>query len=688
MKARPTVHSLLGVGGVADRVLPGWEARPEQIRMAEAIAEKLEEGGALVVEAPTGVGKTLAYLVPAALSGRRVIVSTNTKTLQDQIVDKDLARLAAILGADDIELVRASADDVTPRSANVVRYALMKGRSNYLCLDRLEQKTRQRTFDFDDYDLMGEIREWARTTARGDRSELLGLPERAPLWDDVDARSDTCKGKKCDQYDACWVVRMRREAEHAELVIVNHHLLMADLSLQAAQMLTNGGRTFGEIIPSADALIIDEAHALEEIATDYFGGSISTKKLERLLDDLTAFASKRGGRYAAQLVSAVASAGASTAKVFAALPQQEGRVRAGQSDAASPFAAALEREPAAATDISTLVDLLEEAAAVDASAESLARRSREVGDALSFVLRTEDADYVYWSERAAQRRGAPTVTLGASPIDVANLLSRFLFERFESVALTSATLSAGDADCKFFRRAIGAPEDTASLVLGSPFDYRRQATLYLPHDAPEGNQPDATREAARIAEELIHLVGGGALFLFTSYRAMHAAHRALAPRLRYPVMMQGEKPKRELLERFVSEAPAVLFATASFWEGVDVPGDPLRLVLMDRLPFDPPNDPLAIARGERLEAQGKSAFSAYFVPRAILRLKQGFGRLVRTKDDRGVVAILDRRIRTKSYGRRFLAALPETRRIARVEELAEWWAGEPEEVEAPIRIAP
>lgn len=663
-----SVVDLLGAEGIASTELEGWEARPEQIQMAEAIQERLDVGGTVVVEAPTGVGKTLAYLVPAALSGRRVIVSTNTKTLQDQIIDNDLPRLKTILAAAGVEVVRAAAEDSSIAPAGVVRYALMKGRSNYLCLDRLERRTRQGTFDFDEYDLLREIREWAGTTERGDKSELVGLPERAPLWAELDARSEICKGQRCDRYESCFVVRMKREAANAQLIVVNHHLLLADLALQAAQMLTNDGRSFGEIIPPADALILDEAHALEEIATDYFGGSVSTRKLDRLLADLSAFASNRGGTYGARLVSGLARVGVSASKIFTVAPKADGRVRASPRDERSPFEASRRAHEAAKKDFDEVVESLDHAALEDAYAEQLSRRTRELADAIGFVLRTEDDDYVYWSERSNK-----TVTFGASPIDVASLLERFMFERFGAVVLTSATLAAGDTECTFFRKAIGAPADAGALVLGSPFDFASQAALYMPNDAPEGNERDATERVAAIAGELIDLVGGGALFLFTSYRAMHTAHRTLAPKLAYPVLMQGERPKRELLQTFVDEAPAVLFGTASFWEGVDVPGDPLRLVLIDRLPFDPPNDPLAVARGERLEARGKSAFASYFVPRAIIRLKQGFGRLVRNKRDRGVVAILDRRIRSRGYGRRFLTALPNARRIAHIEELEAWW---------------
>lgn len=685
---RPSVRDLLGPGGVAARIVPGWEPRNAQSQMAEAMFERLTDGGALVVEAPTGVGKTLAYLVAAALSGRQVVISTNTKTLQDQIIDKDLPQLERLLAEVGLVLTRADADDIADApislggtgvvegerfSSTPIRYALMKGRSNYLCLERLRQRTGQQAFAFGtgaDGDIWTELDQWSKTTQRGDRAELVALAERSPEWDEVDARSERCSGTRCAQYERCFVVRMRREAEKARLIIVNHHLLMADLALRAQAALTADGRAFGTVIPDAACLILDEAHAIEEIASAYFGGSVSNRKLERFARDV--------GQWAADASSsattvAMTRATAAAESLLSSLPAQDGRVRVPAADGPAAearhraqFGEAHRRLPEALSAMEALAERLDIADAV--TADALARRARELAESFRFVLSADDPDYVYWSER--QGGG---VTLGAAPVRVAHLLARFLFGRFETVAMTSATLSAGDDRCRFFLESVGAPDDCEAMVLASPFDYGRQAALYLPPDAPDPTSPAATDQLVRQAYGLIEIVGGGALFLFTSHRQMKAVHARLRDRLPYRVLVQGEGPKRELLRTFVNEAPAVLFATMSFWEGVDVPGDPLRLVLIDKLPFDAPDDPLLMARGQRLAQAGKSAFSDLQLPRAILRLKQGFGRLVRGRADRGIVALLDRRVQTKGYGRRFLAALPDATVLRSPEAVERWW---------------
>lgn len=665
----PTVADLLGPEGVAARIVPGWEARESQLRLAEAIHERIVQGGQIVVEAPTGVGKTLGYLVPAVLSGKRVVVSTNTKTLQDQIVQRDLPALATMMQAMGLTLERASPDGAPDEQEDVVRYALMKGRSNYLCIDRLRKKRRQRAFDFET-DTLWEIEQWAKETLRGDRAELLGLSDKSPLWGEIDARSEVCSGARCDAYESCFVTRMRQEASRASIVIVNHHLLMADIALKAQASLSASGRSFGAVIPECDALIVDEAHALEEIASDHFGGQVSTRKLERLGRDLYAFLEAAPRRDEGLLRVQISRALETTESVFARLPRQEGRVRLASANVGAQLAGAKDSLPDAEAALVGLVDSFEREALEDSTAESLARRAREVLDSLRFVLSAEDADFVYWAER-----GPKHAALGASPVDVSNLLGRFMFDTFESVALTSATLSAGEADAGFFRRAVGLGEDAQVLILDSPFDFPAQAALYLPEDAPDPKAPDAPQRLADIGEALIRAVGGGAMYLFTSYRSMHAVHRLLQSRLPYPVLMQGEAPKAALLEAMVSQAPAVLFATASFWEGVDIPGDPLRLVMIDKLPFDPPSDPLIAARSEAMEASGKSAFNGLLVPRAILRLEQGFGRLIRSRRDRGVVAILDRRIQSRGYGKRFVRALPDATLIRELGGLEAWWAG-------------
>ncbi|MEM7675039.1 MAG: ATP-dependent DNA helicase [Myxococcota bacterium] len=644
--------------------------------MAEAILDRLLDGGHVVVEAPTGVGKTLAYLVAAVLSGRQVVISTNTKNLQDQIIDKDLPLLGRMLAELGTSLVRAD-PDVSSAEPDSVRYALMKGRSNYLCIDRLNKKTQQHAFSFvSTDDVWAELNAWRRRTTRGDRAELPGLPERSSVWDEVDARSEICHGTKCPSYESCFVVRMRKEAEQADLVVVNHHLLMADLALKAQATITSEGRAFGSVIPDAACLILDEAHSIEETASMYFGGSVSNLKVDRFIQDVRRWADDAGADVRAESVATLTlpRAIATSENLLNSLPSDEGRIQVpsprgapAQARMRARFGETHRRLPEAVQALEVLAERLESVQAP--TSDGLARRARDLAESFRFVLTAEDDDYVYWSERQGKK-----TTLGAAPVRVGPLLSRFLFARFDAVALTSATLSAGSDRCRFFMESVGAPEDTEALVLDSPFDYAVQAALYLPEDAPAPSTPQVTQQLAKHGDALIRAVGGGAMYLFTSHRQMRAVHDRLRPRLPYPVLIQGDQPKRALLKAFVERAPAVLFATMSFWEGVDIPGDPLRLVLIDKLPFDAPDDPLVVARGQTLAAEGKSPFAALQLPRAILRLKQGFGRLVRGHADRGIVAILDRRLQTKGYGRQFLRALPATRILRNIEEVEQWWS--------------
>ena len=658
-----TIDDVLGPTGLACHAHAAWESRTQQLTMANAIADAIAKSSSLIVEAPTGVGKTLAYLTPALLANKRVVISTNTKTLQEQIADKDIPLLARILAHGGLTLSESSDTLLTSPAPNERRFAVMKGRSNYLCLDRLDRRRRQQTFRFAEPDVVDRIARWSGQTHRGDRSELPWLAEDDPIWSSLDARSEICVGRKCGRYDECFVVRLRARAANADLIIVNHHLLLADLALKAAAALSNDGAAFGAIIPAADILIVDEAHALEDVASDHFGGTVSLRKVDRLGNDGAAWTAWTGG--STQIDAMVTRAVSASRAVFDALPSTgDGRMRI---DGGASFDEARRAVPEAVAMLDGVAGVIESTAS-DAAGGSIARRARDISASLSFVLGSSDTDYVYWMERSKS-----AASLGAAPIEVGPLLSDHLFGVFSTVVMTSATLATRkDAGFSYFAERIGAPATATTICLDTPFDYKRQVALYLPPSLPSPEQPGHFDALCETGRQLIDMVGGGAFFLFTSRRMMMRACARLRNQLDYPVLMQGEAPKRALLETFVASAPAVLFATASFWEGVDVPGDPLRMVLIDRLPFAVPDDPLVAARCARIESRNKSAFATYQVPQAILRLKQGFGRLVRTKQDKGVVVLLDPRVRSKSYGQRFLTALPDAQRISDPGHLAHW----------------
>jgi ATP-dependent DNA helicase DinG len=658
------ILAVLGAGGRLARVIPAHEERPQQLDMARRVRKALEERHHLLVEAGTGTGKTLAYLLPAVLSGRRVVVSTATKTLQEQIYFKDVPLLARALG-------------------RPIRAAYMKGRSNYLCRTRFAEFSKDPTFPSrDEASRFPEIVAWADKTETGDRAEL-SLPDHYGAWREMSATADTCTGIRCPEYETCFVTRMRREAQEADVVVVNHHLFFADLALR-----TRGEQGIAQLIPRYEAVIFDEAHALEEIATDYFGVQVSTWRFEELVRDATRAAS-RVALLPSAAAPSLARLGGRAKLLFEAAeraaglpPPRRGQVPDGTARLA---AGALD---GCAQETAELLAALEETAKLFAEAgdiaetEAIARRCHELAADLSFVVDAEEQDdFVYFLERRG--RGA---FLRAAPIEVAGELSRRLYRTVDTAVFASATLAvAGRFD--FVKRRLGLFQRTDDdglpvgdgpvvdeLVVGSPFDYRRQAALYTPPHLPEPNDPSFLAAAVEEMEALVNLVEGGAFLLFTSVRNMERAYQNLAPRLPFPSLLQGELPKRELLARF-REEPSVLFATASFWEGVDVPGDALRLVVIDRLPFASPGDPVVAARVEAIRSRGGEPFSSYQVPQAAIALRQGFGRLIRTASDRGVVAILDRRIVVKGYGRTFVRALPPCPRFAHHPDLATWWDG-------------
>ncbi|MFT3913319.1 MAG: ATP-dependent DNA helicase [Anaeromyxobacteraceae bacterium] len=650
--------------------------------MAHAVERAIRDRGYLVAEAGTGTGKTLAYLVPAILSGRKVTISTATKTLQEQIWTRDIPLLRETLGL--------------PFEA-----AYLKGRSNYFCLARGEEFSRAPTFAArEDAAFWPRIQAWAASTQTGDRSEL-DLPDRYGTWKDLSATSESCTGRECALHDTCFVTQARARAAAADVLLVNHHLFFADLALRTS-------RAGVEVLPEHDVIVFDEAHALEEVATEYFGLQVSSYRVEELVRDalrsvadrpdlasmmkeITGELRKSGERFFQGVATGLrgsqrAGAAGGTSRYGAG-----GRGRSLSSrrpygpSAAAANAAAESREEESVRaplqrdvleplerDLERLTFALEALREPLAGADSpqlaqIARRAGELRVELAAVTAMKEPSRVYFAE--ARGRG---VFLRAAPIDVSEELQARLFRRADTVVFTSATLAA-QGSFQFFRRQIGlAPEfDVAEARYPGPFDFEKQAALVLPDHMPEPNDPRFLEAAIQAVRQLTAVTEGRAFVLCTSTRNMNALHRACAD-LPWQVLLQGESPKGKLIERF-REEPSVLFATASFWEGVDVPGDALSLVIIDRLPFAPPGDPLVAARLHAIEVNGGDGFNELSVPAAALALRQGFGRLVRTASDRGLVAVLDRRIVTKRYGQAFLTTLPRTRVLRNVEDARAWW---------------
>ncbi|HXX31149.1 MAG TPA: ATP-dependent DNA helicase [Myxococcaceae bacterium] len=639
------VETLLAPGGPLSRALPGWEERPEQVALAREVERAFAERRVLVAEAGTGTGKTLAYLVPAALSGRKVVISTATKNLQDQLFHKDLPLLQRGLRLE-------------------LRATLVKGRSNYLCLHRLERIEREPALLGPGTDeAWADVRAWADHTETGDRAELA-LPEDFPGWPRLTTTRETCLGTRCPLHEACFVTRLRARAEASDLVVVNHALFFADLALR-----TTRGNGEG-VLPRYDAVVFDEAHALEDAATEFFGVGVSSHRFEELARDAQVALEPTDSR--SGMLAALAFKLRSQAEsLFTGAPRALG-LGAEQAVRLTPdLLRPLSRQ---------VEELLQGLAALGAFAgeaeepevQALGRRSDELGSELDFVRRAESTDHVYWAE--GRGRG---VALRAAPISVAEVLREKLYASVDTLVFTSATLRAGSSFGYFCRR-LGLVDDAGEpvhpltqLAVPSSFDYREQSALYLPTHLPEPNQPGFVEAVAEEVVALSELTGGRAFVLFTSLRNMEAVHGLLRDRLPWPALKQGEAPKHVLLEAFRAQ-PSVLFAAHSFWEGVDVPGEALSLVVMDKLPFASPGHPLTAARIEQLEARGEEPFSAYQLPEAALALRQGFGRLIRTRADRGIVALLDVRVSRRAYGRMLVQSLPPARRFRRLEPLAAW----------------
>lgn len=634
------MQKYFGPEGILASQITGFEYRQSQMEMAQAVFESFRSETPLIVEAGTGTGKTWAYLIPAILSGKRVIVSTGTKTLQDQILDHDIPFLKKT---------------IEPK----LKAVCLKGRRNYLCRRRFLEFCYQPTlWNKEEAKLFRRFQKWASQTQTGDRAEAEWLPDNFRTWNEVCSTTDHCLGQQCGEFTRCHLTRIRNEAARAQLLVVNHHLFLADLALRK--------KGLGEVIPEYEAVVFDEAHQLEDIIGEYFGIHFNSIGLGQLGIDLQKEARRDVKKFNLKPVLNMGQQLEVLSRLFhhnLTNRGAQGRYRFETAKTGKDFGNTCDQVLHALDELPALVTPFAE------QFESLGcagRRGQELAFALRTLLEQKDESYVYWCEITQQ-----AAFLNGTPIDVAPVLNKTLFPKRSAVVMTSATLAVAGS-FGYLRSSLGLPDESREILLRSPFDYARQAMVYIPSRFPSPSDASFCGQMADQAAEIINRSRGRALFLFTSYRNMHEVYKQLQQTISFPLLVQGQKTKRALLQEFRDRVDSVLLATSSFWQGIDVPGESLSCLLIDKLPFEVPDDPVIAARMDQLSRQGKSAFYEYQVPRAAIQLKQGVGRLIRSSGDRGVIALFDIRLTTKSYGQVFLKSLPPCPVVHSLDQIGEF----------------
>lgn len=626
------VIDILSETGPLEECIDGFSVRPQQQQLAQTIFEVLDNNESLVCEAGTGTGKTFAYLIPALMSGKRVIISTGTKHLQDQLYYKDLP--------------------IVRKALNVpVVTALLKGRANYLCLHRLEYGDENfRYVSNEDLSDIPIVKEWAAQTDKGDLAELIKLPEDATIRSRIVSTTENCLGQDCSFYDDCFVFKARRKANEAELVVVNHHLLLADLALRESG--------FGEVLPKADTIIFDEAHQLPALASEFFSQTLSSRQFSELFSDSTA-AYLTDANDMKDVLDEIRECQTSLRKLRLSFGNKEKR-----SAWAEVFTEKVVRQSLRIfrDNLSSLEKYLDSLAERSKPLENCWQRCSNMNESLQMFIERETEDLVQWLETRGQG-----FLLHQTPLDISATFQARLAEHGCNCIYTSATLSVAE-DFTHFSNQLGL-SDTKAQSWASPFDYQKQALLYLPRGMPKPNESVYTEAVVNMSLPVIEASQGYAFLLFTSHRAMNEAYSLLVDRIDYPLMRQGDAPRSELLKSFRKTENAVLLGTNSFWEGVDVRGKALSCVIIDKLPFAPPDDPVFRARAAKMQENGQNPFMTYQLPQAVISLKQGVGRLIRDANDYGVLMICDPRLMSKSYGKVFLKSLPDMKRSSELKDV-------------------